>query len=335
MYESVTLRRSLHDLEVAMAMQELSSPVAPSSSWIRERIIFLILSALAVIVCVVLAVLGYIQPVVLGIVQGLTEFMPVSSAAHLILMRWFFQWQSGMTDPFTFDLALHLGTLIALLGYFWRDWAELLGSTPGVVRWGLRRARGDRSYTPTLGEQVLPGLIIATIPGIIFGALLEPYVEYLRSPRLLAVMLTFVGLLLYTADTRRPERLSLERITWRHSLLIGLAQACALIPGISRLGATITMARFLTIDRSAATRYSFLLSAPITLAAILFNIDALLAIPSNEIIFFAVGVFISAFIGALTIHLLLDFVGRFGFSSFAVYRALLAIAIVVVYFMRA
>jgi undecaprenyl-diphosphatase len=254
----------------------------------------------------------------------------------VILMRWFFHWQSGMTDSLTFDLALHLGTLLALVGYFWQDWAELLGSAPGAARWWWRRALGDRSYTPTLGEQVLAGMIIATIPGIIFGMLLEPYVTrgVFRSPRLLAMTLTLGGLLLYMADTRRPERLPLERISLRQSLLIGLAQSCALVPGISRLAATITMSRMLTIDRSAATRYSFLLSAPITLAAIIYNLDLILSIPSSEVVLFAVGVLVSAAVGALTIHALLDFIGRFGFSSFAVYRALLAIAIVIVYFMR-
>jgi undecaprenyl-diphosphatase len=171
---------------------------------------------------------------------------------------------------------------------------------------------------------------------MILGVLLEPYVQHglLRSPRLLAFTLTLGGLLLYMADTRRPERLPLERISFRQSLLIGLAQSCALVPGLSRMATTITMGRLLTLDRSAATRYSFLLSAPITLAAIVFNLDALVNIPSNEIIFFAAGVLVSAIIGLLTIHVLLDFVGRFGFGAFAVYRALLAIAIVIVYFMR-
>jgi undecaprenyl-diphosphatase len=302
----------------------------------RGRMVFLILVVLAAAACITLSALGYIQPVVLGVVQGLTEFMPVSSAAHLILMRWFFDWRSGMTDTLTFDLALHLGTLVALLGYFWRDWAEILASTPGMLRWGWRRATGDRSYTPELGEQVLAGMIIATIPGLIFGVLLSPLVRYgvFRSPRLLAFTLTLGGLLLHIADSRRPERLPLERISLRQSLLIGLAQSVALVPGISRLAATLTMSRLLTVDRGAATRYSFLLSVPITLAAIVYNFDLLLNIPSGEVTLFAVGVVTSAIVGALTIHALLDFVGRFGFSAFAVYRALLAIAIVSVYFLR-
>ena len=234
-----------------MTTQELSPPAARPSPTIRGRLLFLGLVVLAGSACVALAALGYIQPVVLGIVQGLTEFMPISSSAHLILMRWFFHWQSGMTDSLNFDLALHLGTLIALLCYFWRDWAEILGSAPGTVRWSLRRVRGDRFYKPSLGEHVLMSMILATIPGMILGVLLEPYVQHglLRSPRLLAFTLTLGGLLLYMADTRRPERLPLERISFRQSLLIGLAQSCALIPGLSRMATTITMGRLLSIDR--------------------------------------------------------------------------------------
>jgi undecaprenyl-diphosphatase len=319
-----------------MSVQELSPAVTRPSSMTRGRMVYLVLAVLAAAACVALSVLGYIEPVVLGVVQGLTEFMPVSSAAHLILMRWLFGWSSGMTDSLTFDLALHLGTLVALLGYFWRDWAEILTSTPGMLRWGWRRATGDRAYAPELGEQVLAGMIIATIPGIIFGVLLSPFVRYgvFRSPRLLAFTLTLGGLLLHIADSKRPERLPLERISLRQSLLIGLAQSVALVPGISRLAATLTMSRMLTVDRGAATRYSFLLSAPITLAAITYNFDQILTIPSGEMMLFAVGVVTSAIIGALTIHALLDFVGRFGFSTFAVYRAMLAIAIVIVYFAR-
>jgi undecaprenyl-diphosphatase len=302
----------------------------------RGRVIYLTVAALAVAGCVYLMVVGYIQPVVLGIVQGLTEFLPVSSAAHLILMRWFFGWRSGMTDALTFDLALHMGTLVALLCYFWRDWAEILASAPGVFSWGWRRVRGDRAYQPSLGAQVLAGMIVATIPGLIFGVLLAPYVRYgvFRSPRLLAFTLTLGGLLLHMADSRRGERLELDQISLRHSLLIGLAQAFALVPGISRLAATLTMSRLLTFDRSTATRYSFLLSAPITLAALVYNIDLIQSIPDNELALFGVGVLVSAIVGLLTIHALLDFVGRFGFSAFAVYRAVLAIAIVATYFLR-
>ena len=319
-----------------MSVQELSPALARPTPVTRGRIVYLILVVLAVAACVALTVLGYIQPVVLGVVQGLTEFMPVSSAAHLILMRWFFGWRSGMTDALVFDLALHTGTLVALLGYFWRDWVEILASAPGMLRWGWRKLRRDRDYTPALGEQVLAGMIIATLPGIVFGVLLAPFVRHgvFRSPRLLAFTLTLGGLLLHMADSKRPENLPLERISLRQSLLIGLAQSVALVPGISRLAATLTMSRLLTVDRSAATRYSFLLSAPITLAAVVYNFDLLLSIPNDEMVLFAVGALVSAIVGALTIHALLDFVGRFGFSAFAVYRALLAIAIVTVYFLR-
>ncbi|HEX5691001.1 MAG TPA: undecaprenyl-diphosphate phosphatase [Roseiflexaceae bacterium] len=318
-----------------MSVQELSSATrAPMLT--RGRLIYLIFASAAMAGFVALMYIGYIQPVVLGIVQGLAEFLPISSAAHLILMRWFFGWRSGMSSGLTFDLALHLGTLVALLCYFWRDWIEILGSAPGAANWGWRRLRGDRLFEPALGARVLASMLVATIPGLIFGVLLAPYVRdgLFRSPRLLAFTLTLGGLMLHMSDTKRPEKLELSEITMRQSLLIGLAQSFALVPGISRLAATLTMSRLLTFDRSTATRYSFLLSAPITLAALAYNYDLLLNIPSDEFMVFGVGVLVSAIVGLLTIHALLDFVGRFSFSAFAVYRAVLAIAIVITYFMR-
>lgn len=315
--------------------KELASPVAPPRPKGRIRPLFLLAVLLVTAACVGLALAGYLEPVALGAIQGLSEFLPISSSAHLILTPWFFGWQSGTTDRLTFIVALHLGTLIALVGYFWRDWAELLMSAPGMLRWLSKAARGDRSHIPTLGENVLLTMIIATIPGLIAGALLAPFVDYtLRSPQLLAVTLTATGLLLHIADSRRPERKSLEELTWRDALLIGVAQACALIPGISRAGATITMSRLLTLDRSAAARYSFLLSAPITAAAIAFKFDAILNIPSAEVVMFVIGVATSAIVGALAIDFLLDYVGRFGFSMFAVYRAVLAITVVAVIYTR-
>jgi undecaprenyl-diphosphatase len=226
--------------------------------------------------------------------------------------------------------------LIGLLCYFWRDWIEILGSTPGAISWSWRRLRGDRAFQPSLGARVLASMVVATIPGLLLGILLAPYVRngLFRSPRLLAFTLTLGGLLLYMADNKRPEKLELDQISLRHSLLIGLAQSFALVPGISRLAATLTMSRLLTFDRSTATRYSFLLSAPITLAALVYNYDLLLNVPNDELALFGVGVLVSAVVGLLTIHALLDFVGRFSFSAFAVYRAILAIAIVVAYFIR-
>ena len=315
-------------------MRNTSSPPAPLFAT-RARSIFALGAAVVVISCVVLAWAGYGQPVVMGVVQGLGEFLPISSSAHLILVPWFFGWGGGLIDSLTFDVALHLGTLVALLIYFWRDWLALLRTAPGALAWAFRAARGARDRPPTRSEHLLIAIIIATIPGAIFGVLLEKLAERsLRSPLLIAVTLAVMGMLLYLADHRRPERTALDGISWRDSLLIGLAQACALIPGVSRSGATITMGRWLTLDRVTAARYSFLLSAPITAAAVLFKLDDMLHIPRGEIAVFLVGVLVSGLVGALAISFLLASIRRLGYGVFAVYRVALALVVVVVYVLR-
>ena len=316
-------------------MQE-TSQVTTSLAAPRTRPAFKILVVLTLIGCVILALAGYVRPVVMGIVQGLGEFLPISSSAHLILVPWFFGWQGdSIIDSLTFDVALHLGTLAALLGYFWRDWIELLRAVPGILRWLLSAARGDLSHKRTPGEQLLTTIVIATIPAAVSGVLLEKLAERsLRSPLLIAVTIAVVGALLYLADRLRLQTKDLTQVSWRDALLIGCAQACALIPGVSRSGATITMGRFLTFDRETAARYSFLLSAPITGAAVLFKLSDILTIPASERDIFAVGVLVSGAVGALAIGGLLTYIRRAGFGAFAIYRLALAVVIVLVYLTR-
>jgi undecaprenyl-diphosphatase len=228
-----------------------------------------------------------------------------------------------------------LGTLAALLGYFWRDWMEMLRAVPGLLRWIASALRGDRSHKLARAEHILLTIVIATIPGAVIGMLLESLAERsLRAPLLIAVTLAVVGVLLYLADRLRPQTKDVTHVTWRDALLIGLAQACALIPGVSRSGATMTMGRFLTFDREAAARYSFLLSAPITGAAVLFKLPEILSIPAGERDIFAVGVLVSGAVGALAIGGLLTYIRRAGFGAFAIYRLLLAVVIVLVYLTR-
>lgn len=292
-------------------------------------------SILTAIACVILALLGYSQPVLMGIVQGLGEFLPISSSAHLILVPWLFGWHGGVIDSLTFDVALHIGTLVALVVYFWKDWLLLLKAVPGLATWALAKLRRDASRQRTQAEHILSSVIIATIPGAVIGVLLEKVAERsLRSPLLIAATLTIMGVLLYLADRLRPQSKPLETISWRDSLLIGLAQACALIPGVSRSGGTITMGRLLTFDRYAAARYSFLLSAPITGAAVALKLPDILTIPRSEIDVFVIGVLVSGMVGALAIGFLLDYIRRAGFGLFALYRIVLALVVVVIYFLR-
>lgn len=295
----------------------------------------MIAGLITVVGCVVLALMGYHQPVVMGIVQGLGEFLPISSSAHLILVPWLFGWHGGVIDSLTFDVALHIGTLIALVVYFWRDWLMLLRAVPTLLEWVLAKLQGNRKRTRSTEEHILSSVIISTIPGALIGVLLEKVAEQsLRAPLLIALTLTIMGLLLYWVDRSRPQAKPLEVVSWRDSLLIGLAQACALIPGVSRSGATITMGRYLTFDRPAAARYSFLLSAPITGAAVLLKLPDILSIPASEIDVFVIGVLVSGVVGALAIGFLLDYIRRAGFGLFAAYRVVLALIVVLVYALR-
>lgn len=317
-------------------MQKTPSSATPALTGVRSRPAFAIFAGITTILCILLVFAGYVQPVVMGIVQGLGEFLPISSSAHLILVPWFFNWRGGVIDSLTFDVALHLGTLIALLGYFWREWIELLRAVPGALQWALHRLRGVPMRPPTQSEHLLSAIIIATIPGAVFGVLLNQLAESgLRSPLLIAVTLAIMGVLLYLADHRQPQSKALEQITRRDALLIGLSQACALIPGVSRSGATITMGRWLKVDRVSAARFSFLLSAPITAAAIVFKLEDILRIPPAEVDVFLIGVLVSAAVGALAIRFLLDYVRQIGFAGFAAYRVALALVVLLVYFLRA
>lgn len=313
-------------------MQKTSSSAFASPTVVRARSTSALFAIVSAAGCVILALAGYVQPVVMGVVQGLGEFLPISSSAHLILVPWFFGWQGGLVDSLTFDIALHLGTLVALVVYFWRDWVMLLRSIPGLAGWALGWARGDRSSSLGLSERILVSVAIATVPAGVLGLMLEEQIERnFRTPLLIAATLTILGVVLYIADRWQPEQRSLEQLTLRDALLVGLAQACALVPGVSRSGATITMGRVLRFDRATAARYSFLLSAPITGAAVLFKLDELVRISPAEVDDFVVGVLVSGVVGALAIHFLLSYVRRVGFGVFALYRLLVAAAIILVY----
>jgi undecaprenyl-diphosphatase len=307
-----------------------------TTSAAKVRMTLGVFGVITLIGCLILVAVGYVRPVVMGVVQGLGEFLPISSSGHLILVPWLFGWQNDpVIDSLTFAVGLHVGTLFALLIYFWKDWLDLLMAVPGFMRWLLARVQGKQQAELRGKEYLLSSIIIATIPGAIFGLLLDKYAEEaFRSPLLIAVTLSVLGVLLYVADTKLPQAKDLASISWRDALLIGIAQSCALIPGVSRSGATITMGRFLSFDRMAAARFSFLLSAPITIAAVIFKIPDILAIPSDQFNVFLIGVLISAAVGALAIGGLLSYIRKAGFGVFAVYRILVTILIFVVYFVR-
>jgi len=251
------------------------------------------------------------QAAILGLVQGLTEFLPVSSSAHLALAPWLLGWQ----DPgLAFDVALHLGTLIALLWFFRAEWKSLIIAALRMVR--TRRIVGEDQRRVVL-------LLIATVPGGLAGKLLDDYAETtFRSPALMASMLIIMGVVLWTVDRSAPADRPLDAMQPRHALAIGLAQMFALLPGVSRSGATITAGRGLRFDRKSAAVFSFLMSMPITAAAVIFKLpDALRTTASVEAL--AVGVLAAALSGWLAITVLLRYVSRRGYGIFAVYRVAL------------
>ena len=246
------------------------------------------------------------EALILGIVQGLTEFLPVSSTAHLILFPWFFRW-TGELDSLTFDIALHAGTLLALLVCFWRDWVDLF----------LRKRR------------LLAMILLASVPAGVAGLLLNDIVEHsLRSPYLISVSLVVFGCVMLIAETRSTGK-SVEQISLMDALTIGIAQAIAILPGVSRSGITISAGLFRGVARESSARFSFLLSTPVIAGATLLHAKKLAANPADyHINLFLVGFIASAVTGFAAIRFLLSFFRRHPMNVFAYYRFVLAAVII-------
>ena len=266
--------------------------------------------------------MSLLQAVVLGIVQGLTEFLPVSSSAHLALVPWALGWR----DPgLAFDVALHLGTLVAVLWYFRAEWLRLIRSAVGI----LTTRRLD---TPEKRRVVY--LIIATIPGGIAGLLLSHYAETaFRSPTLIAVTLIVMGVLLWVVDKVGRQDREIDQMTWAHALALGIAQCFALVPGVSRSGSTITAGRALGFRRESAAVFSFLMSMPITAAAALKEVPAALHEQGLSAALL-LGVLASAVSGWLAIAVLLRYVSRHSYGAFAAYRVLLGLGVLLLVALR-
>jgi undecaprenyl-diphosphatase len=217
------------------------------------------------------------QAIILAIIQGLAEFIPVSSSGHLIIVRRLLGWNElSPAHELTFDVALHAGTLFSVLIYFWRTWLQILRAAFGgkVVRFSEATTDSGRDLTPDEARRerlLLWFLVIATIPGGIAGKLLEHSAEdYFRSHiTLIAAAMIVVGLVMWWGEKYGSFRKPLTDVTFGDSLVIGCAQATALIPGVSRSGATITAGLFRNLTRDAAVRFSFLLATPIIAGAAL------------------------------------------------------------------
>jgi undecaprenyl-diphosphatase len=262
------------------------------------------------------------QALVLGLLQGLSEFLPISSSAHLTLAPWFFGWP----DPgLAFDVALHFGTLVAVLWYFRAEWWAMLLAARDIVR--HRRIESEQ-------ERRAVYLIIATIPGGIAGVLLEKQAETVfRHPALTASALIAMGAVLWLVDRAARRDRTLAAMTWSDALIIGVSQVLALIPGVSRSGSTITAGRALRLDRPAAATFSFLMSMPIIAAAALVKLPALLR--GGITVPIVVGIVSAAASSWLAIEILLRYITRRGFGIFALYRLVLGAAVFLTLALRA
>lgn len=250
----------------------------------------------------------------LGVVQGLTEFLPVSSSGHLILAREFFGWDAGRYG-LAFDVACHVGTLLAVVTYFHRDVRDMMAAAAGAV--GLRRGRPER-----LVRRIAAGTVPVVIVVLWFGHDLET----VRDPRTVALALAFGGLGLLIADRFGSHARSEESITYWEAIAIGIAQAAALIPGVSRAGATLTVALLLGINRPGAARFVFLLSLPAVLAAgAKETLDVMQAGgPGLPALLLVVGLVVSGVVGYLTITFFIRYLAHHSLTAFAVYRFVLA-----------
>jgi len=257
------------------------------------------------------------QAVILGLVQGLAEFLPISSSAHLVLTPWVFGW----SDPgLSFDVALHVGTLVAVLWYFRAEWVSLTKSAFALVR--TRRA-------DTEDKRRFLFLVAATIPAAVGGVLLEDYAETtFRSPALMAVTLMVMGVVLWAVDRFAARDRPLSSLGLRDAVLIGLAQVLALVPGVSRSGSTMTAGRALRFDRQSAAVFSFLMSMPVTAAAALLKVPDLLRTEGITATLVA-GVVSAGVSSWLAIAVLLRYVSRHSFGVFAVYRLALGALILI------
>ena len=264
-----------------------------------------------------------IHAIILGIVQGLTEFLPISSSAHLNVFPWIFNWEmlsEGM------DVALHIGTLLALVIFFFKDWVNL-------VKGGYKKAIKKEDSTE---GKIFWYLVAATIPAGILSLILDKISEKIVGDdinfqmAIIAFTLIIMGIILYIADKKSKSTTDYENISLKQSVLIGISQAiAAAFPGVSRSGITMTVARALKIDRESAAKFSFMLAMPITLAAVIFDLTKFtFTLP------LLLGILASFITGVIVIKFLLDYLKKGSFKVFAIYRVIFGAIILAIYFIR-
>jgi undecaprenyl-diphosphatase len=270
--------------------------------------------------------MSILEAILLGIVQGLTEFLPISSSGHLIIVPWLQDYRFLLDNPDfnkTFDVALHAGTLFAVVWYFRY---ELISMAAGVVR-SARKRRFDYE-----DERLGWVVVIGTVPAVLVGGFGEDWIdEHLGEPWMIGVLLILFGLVLFHAD-RRPQREALPEVTLRHGVIIGIAQSIALSPGVSRSGVTITAGRYLGLTRDAAAKVSFLLLVPVTAGAVVLKGAQALneGLPDGVVGPMIAGTIASAVAGYAAIAGLLMLIRRHSYNAFVAYRLVAGLLILLI-----
>ena len=267
-----------------------------------------------------------IQALIMGIVQGLTEFIPVSSSGHLVLVPWLFGWKDPFITSVAFTVILHMGTLVALLAFFWRDWVKLIPAGLATIR--------DRSFKGDPDRKMAFLLVVATIPAVLVGPIFESKLEDLvREPARIALMLCVGAAILWLADRWGSKQRDETSLSFGDSLVIGVAQVIALVPGISRSGISISAGLFMGLNREAAAKFSFLMATPVIAGAGVWEARKFItgeAGPSPEMNVVAIGFIASLISGFLAIRFMLAFLKRRPLTAFVAYRVVAAILVFVV-----
>jgi undecaprenyl-diphosphatase len=267
-----------------------------------------------------------IQALVMGLVQGLTEFIPVSSSGHLVLVPWLFGWKDPFINSVAFSVVLHMGTLVALLAFFWTDWLTLIPAGLAAIR--------DRSIKGDPNRKMALLLLAATIPAVIAGPIFESKFEDLvREPARIALMLCVGAAILWLADRWGSKLRDETSLSFGESLALGLAQVIALVPGISRSGISISAGLFMGLNREAAARFSFLMATPVVGGAGIWEARKFLtheAGPNPEINVIVIGFCAALISGFVAIRFMLEFLKRQPLTAFVLYRVVAAAAVFVV-----
>ena len=263
-----------------------------------------------------------LQAIILGIVQGITEFFPISSSAHLIVIRYLFNFGNGLSNEhwLVIDIALHFGTLLAIGIFFFKDWIVL-------IKGGVNQVRGKK----TKEGKMFWYIVLATLPGGAIGFLLDHFLEdKLEKPIIIGIALIVMGITLYFVDKYCKSNTNYEKMGLKQTFLIGLSQALAFIPGVSRSGVTMTTGRLMGVDRESTAKYSFLLSTPIVFAATLYKMKDF---AFGELSFY-IGILVSFIVGLIVIKFLLEYLKKGSFKGFAIYRVIVGAFIIAMTFVK-